>query len=109
VPYARGNRLLRNVTSGWALDSLFRANTAPPVNVITGVFPSFALNWNTDAEYQRPNLVPGQPLYLYGSQYPGGKRINPAAFITPANQGDLGRNALRGFVALGRPRGATYL
>ena len=47
-------------------------------------------------------LVPGQPFYLYGSQYPGGKRINPAAFIAPADtftQGDLGRNALRGFGA----------
>jgi len=36
------------------------------------------------------------------SQYPGGKRINAAAFRVPASsvaQGDLGRNTLRGFGA----------
>jgi len=46
-------------------------------------------------------------LYLYGSQYPGGKALNPNAFVAaPINpvtmleeQGDLGRNALRGFPA----------
>jgi hypothetical protein len=47
-------------------------------------------------------------LYLSGSQYPGGKALNLAAFIVPPTdpttglplrQGDLGRNALRGFGA----------
>jgi len=53
------------------------------------------------ALYPRPNLVPGVPLELYRSQYPGGKIINPAAF-TPApvgQQGNFGRNVLRGFGA----------
>jgi hypothetical protein len=38
---------------------------------------------------------------LYGSQYPGGKIFNSAAFTpTPAGQqGDFGRNVLRGFGA----------
>jgi hypothetical protein len=39
------------------------------------------------------------PLELFGSQYPGGKIFNKAAF-TPApvgQQGDFGRNVLRGF------------
>lgn len=101
VPGTHRNRTLEVLTHGWALDSLFRVNTALPVNVTTGVFPAFGLNWNTDAGYQRPNLVSGQPLYLYGP-YPGGRRINPAAFSTPASsfaQGNLGRNALRGFGA----------
>jgi hypothetical protein len=49
-------------------------------------------------------VVPNQPFYLYGSQYPGGKAINPAAFQNPTVsgtqfQGNLGRNALRGFGA----------
>ena len=49
----------------------------------------------------RPNLVPGQPLYLYGSGYPGGKSYNAAAFSNPppGTQGNLGRNVLRGFGA----------
>jgi hypothetical protein len=50
---------------------------------------------------QRPDLVPNVPVYLYGSQYPGGKALNPLAFSPPPSgqQGDLGRNALRAFGA----------
>ena len=49
----------------------------------------------------RPNVVPGVPLELYGSQYPGGKIFNTAAFTAPPSgqQGDFGRNVLRGFGA----------
>jgi hypothetical protein len=38
---------------------------------------------------------------FYGSQYPGGKAFNAAAFTPPPSgqQGDLGRNVLRGFGA----------
>jgi hypothetical protein len=51
--------------------------------------------------YPRPNVVPGQPLELYGSQYPGGKILNSAAFSAPptGQQGDFGRNVLRAFGA----------
>ena len=51
---------------------------------------------------QRPDIVPGVPFYLYPFGAPGGKVINPVAFATPVPataQGDLGRNALRGFAA----------
>jgi hypothetical protein len=45
-------------------------------------------------------VVPGVPLYLDESNAPGGKIINAEAFSVPAvGQGDLGRNALRGFGA----------
>jgi hypothetical protein len=49
----------------------------------------------------RPDVVPGVPLELFGSQYPGGKIFNKAAFIPPAQgqQGDFARNVLRGFGA----------
>jgi len=56
----------------------------------------------------RPDAVPGVPRYLYGRQYPGGKAFNPAAFVdppidpnsgNPLRQGNLGRNAMRGFGA----------
>jgi hypothetical protein len=54
-----------------------------------------------NALYPRPNVVPGVPLVLYGSQYPGGKASNPAAFAPPptGQQGNFGRNVLRGFGA----------
>jgi hypothetical protein len=51
---------------------------------------------------QRPNVVLGVPFYLDQPNAPGGKVINPAAFSTPVPataQGNLGRNALRGFGA----------
>jgi len=41
---------------------------------------------------------PGVPLAFYGAGYPGGKIFNTAAFTNPpGQQGDFGRNVLRGF------------
>ena len=56
----------------------------------------------------RPDEVSGQPVYLYGPWFPGRKAFNPAAFTgppvdadgNPLRQGDVGRNALRGFGAV---------
>jgi hypothetical protein len=46
------------------------------------------------------NLVAGQPLYLYGTQYPGGRSVNKAAFLaTGNNAGNEPRNYIRGFGA----------
>jgi hypothetical protein len=46
-------------------------------------------------------LNPGVPLVLYGPGYAGGKVFNSEAFTpTPTGeQGDFGRNVLRGFAA----------
>ena len=47
----------------------------------------------------RPDVRTDVPLYLADASVPGGRRINPDAFFVPADegQGNLGRNALRGF------------
>jgi len=67
----------------------------------------FSFNGSFDVAV-RPDVVSGQPFYLFGPQYPGGKAFNPAAFTSPPvdpstfnplRQGNLGRNALRGFGA----------
>jgi Carboxypeptidase regulatory-like domain/TonB-dependent Receptor Plug Domain/TonB dependent receptor len=80
------------LTRGWGLDSIVTARSALPVDV-TSYFSSLSVS-----SYVRPNVVPGVPFSLYGPEYPGGKAINPAAFVKdPNGQGDLGRNALRGF------------
>ena len=51
-----------------------------------------------------PIGVPGVPLYLHGSQYPGGEAVNPAAFTDPpccnafngpTRQGNFARNVIR--------------
>jgi hypothetical protein len=48
------------------------------------------------------DVVSGQPIYLYGSKYPGGKAINPQAFLLPpvGDLGDAPRNFVRGFGAI---------
>jgi Carboxypeptidase regulatory-like domain/TonB dependent receptor len=84
------------VLNGWGLDARLIARTPFPItlggNLVTDP--------TTGTEYAGGlNLVPGQAIYLHGSQYPGGKAINPAAFSLPANgaSGDAPRNFVRGF------------
>jgi hypothetical protein len=99
-----GNSFVNYLVNGWAVDSLFRSNSAAPINISTGVF-SFGLVYNETATNQRPDRDPSQPLWvplssIDGIAVPGGKRINPLAFKTPAStfvQGDFARNGVRGF------------
>jgi hypothetical protein len=96
LPSPQSNKIAHVALGGWSVDSFIFARTAPPVNVTAGY--SFA----DGAAFEfRPNVVPGMPLELFGSQYPGGKIFNSAAFTAPpqGQQGDFGRNALRGFGA----------
>jgi hypothetical protein len=87
---------LPSVLRGWSIDSFIFARSAPPVNVVGGSF--FAAGTQLAP---RPNLNPGVPLEIHGSQFPGGKIFNRAAFTAaPAGtQGNFGRNVLRGFGA----------
>jgi len=94
--------ILKQVFGNWSTDSIIYARSAPPVNVVTGQnpFPGTVLSGANSV--QRPDVIPDVPLYLHVSGAPGGKVINAAAFVTPVPntaQGDLGRNALRGFGA----------
>jgi hypothetical protein len=51
---------------------------------------ALGLGWDN---YRRPDLVPGEPVWL-----PGGRELNPRAFRAPLGmQGTLGRNAIPGF------------
>jgi hypothetical protein len=96
LPAPQSNKIAHVALGGWSVDSFIFARTAPPVNVTAGY--SFA----DGAAFEfRPNVVPGVPLELFESQYPGGKAFNPAAFTPPptGQQGDFGRNVLRGFGA----------
>lgn len=106
VPALRGNAVTNAILRGWSVENVFQAHSAPPITVYDGQFFS---TFNKFSALVRPDIVKGQPLYLYGSQYPGGKALNRAAFTDPPSgidpitgqlvllrQGDLGRNALRG-------------
>jgi hypothetical protein len=104
IPALKTNFFTKAMTDGWSVDNNVQIHSAPPVDLIEGgVYSTFKL---TNSLIQvRPDVVPGQPLYVYGPEYPGGKALNPAAFTSPPTdssgnplrQGDLGRNALRGF------------
>jgi len=105
----------KTLFGGWSLNNFLIARTAPPVTpTASTVFG------NSYFFTPRTNIVPGVPLYLYGSGYPGGKILNNSpltaaqiasagcvgtvakgAFCTPPSgtQGNLGRNSVRGYGA----------
>ena len=70
------------------------------MNVTTGANP-FPSALTTANSVQRPDLLPGAPLWIADPNVADGKRINPAAFSNPVGtlQGNLGRNAVNGFGA----------
>ncbi len=111
IPTMNKNPLVKAMLRGWSLQNVFQARSALPVDAnfsnTTQLFGSVVA--------VRPDLVSGIPLYLYGSQYPGGKAFNNTVdpsrpgclgpFCPPpknssggfVRQGDFGRNVLRGF------------
>jgi len=116
VPSTRMNAFTNAILRGWSLQNVIQAHSATPVDITDSIFFKFGAGYITNI---RPDVVPGKPLYLFGPQYPSGKAFNPAAFTNPptnpagcnpgppsfdfpcnpARQGNLGRNALRGFGA----------
>jgi hypothetical protein len=96
IPSPGPNEFARAALGGWSIDTFITARSAPPVNLTDG----FTFAGGGDI-MPRPDVVPGVPMVSYGSQYPGGKIFNSAAFSAPAagEQGDFGRNVLRGFGA----------
>jgi hypothetical protein len=101
LPAIGAGRFTRVLLKGWSVENVIQAHSALPLNVFDGEF--FEL-FNATA-LVRPDIVPGEPFYLRGRQYPGNLALNRAAFASPptdANgnplrQGNLGRNVLTGF------------
>jgi len=102
---AHYNAFPRAIMRGWSVESFIVGRSAQPVDLSDTNFSGFDSSVQANI---RPDVIPGQPFYLYGAQYPGGKAFNPAAFTNPPvdpttgnplRQGDLGRNVLRGFGA----------
>jgi len=95
-------RELRPILGSWSMDSILYVRSAPPLTVVTGNNPYPYVSLSGSNSVQRPNVVPGVPLYVHQALAPGGKVINAAAFRTPSpasSQGNLGRNSIRGFGA----------
>jgi Carboxypeptidase regulatory-like domain/TonB dependent receptor len=96
IPAPLRNPALHAILNNWSIASIYAIRTALPVNVTVG---RGDVDGDPSLFVTRPDLVPDAPLYIHNSILPGGKGINPAAFSVPieVHQGDLGRNALRGF------------
>jgi Carboxypeptidase regulatory-like domain/TonB-dependent Receptor Plug Domain len=99
LPNLKNHGAIGALARSWALSGVVQARTGFPINVVSS---SIQIPGVTAQTSLRPDLVPGVPVWLRGSQYPGGRALNPAAFdsATPAadgRQGDLGRNAISGF------------
>jgi len=89
LPFAR-----KHWYGGWDWSGIATARTGLPLNVTISRKATDVVDGNT-LSAERPNLVPGVPLYLdYGTT---GRWINPAAFSIPAvgTWGNFGRNVLR--------------
>jgi len=95
TPRSAGKSFHSSLLHGWGLDGIIHARTGFPITVLDSDY-SQALSF---ANVFRPNLVPGQPIWLADPSVPGGRRLNSAAFQPALNQmqGDLGRNAIAGF------------
>jgi hypothetical protein len=120
IPSPRSKPFVNIITRGWSLHGIIQAHSAPPVTIANHTFSQLTNGFTPDI---RPDVTPGIPLYLFGSQFPGGKAINniPGAVPggcpdgsqslgpfcnpptdangNPIRQGNLGRNTLRGFGA----------
>jgi len=98
LPRLTEGRLVNALLNDWALDARLSARTSFPITPGGQLITDPA----TGEQYSsRLNIVPGQPSYLYGPQYPGGRAINRSAFSQPpaGTIGNAPRNSLRGFGA----------
>jgi hypothetical protein len=79
---------------GWELAGIASARTGLPVNVTVSRTAAAMLDGNNSS--QRPNLVPGVPIYAANQTI--NTWFNPAAFSAPANLawGNLGRYIANG-------------
>jgi Carboxypeptidase regulatory-like domain/TonB-dependent Receptor Plug Domain len=103
IPGVSRRGTLSALTRDWSADSVIVARTGFPFNA--AVYSSSPDPGGYVAS--RPDLVSGQPFYLYGAQCvailgspcAGGKGLNPAAFSVPSSvrQGTEGRNDIPGF------------
>ena len=92
IPGTSKEHLLSVLSRDWSIDALVVARSGLPFNALV-------LTTSIGGAYPRPNLVPGQPLWIPNSLAAGGKSLNPAAFTPPqaGQQGSEGRNDIPGF------------
>jgi hypothetical protein len=100
LPFGHGKQYLSSgpaseILGGWSLSGLATARTGTPINITVSRKAAALPDGNTSS--QRPNLVPGVPIYAATQSIPN-VWFNPAAFTAPANGtwGNLGRYIANG-------------
>jgi hypothetical protein len=100
LPFGPGQRFLNShsvageIFGGWQLSGIATAESGQPLDITINLDPSVVPDG--DANYTRPDLVPGVPIYPAHQTI--NSWLNPAAFAAPApgTWGNLGRNVARG-------------
>jgi hypothetical protein len=79
----------------WAIDGLLKVRSGLPVDIV--VLP--LVSYNGVQQRLRPDIVPGQPAWIDDATAPGGRKLNPNAWVAPPNgqPGNLPRNSVRSF------------
>jgi hypothetical protein len=104
-PTPKVDRFAKAFLREWSVDNFVLVRSSAPVDLTDENFSEFESGASASV---RPDVVQGAPLYLYGSQYPGGKALNGGGFAdppadpttgNPLRQGNLPRNKLRAFGA----------
>jgi hypothetical protein len=109
IPTFGNNSFVRAIARNWGVDSTVYLLSGQPIDLSAGT----AVIEDGITIFVRPDLVPGVPIWIEQAGVPGGRRINPAAFVNPpynpgfninncggfncfARQGSLARNAVYG-------------
>ncbi len=88
LPFGTGKRFLNEggvlgkIVGGWSFSSVGIWHTGHPLTVTMNISPTQLPDGN-DQTNQRPDLVPGVPLFLPGGVQDHTLPINPAAFAPP--------------------------
>jgi carboxypeptidase family protein/TonB-dependent receptor-like protein len=93
IPGLKRGGLASVLTKDWSVDTVVVARAGFPFNALI-----FGVGVQGVA-FTRPDLVPGQPVWISNPLAPGGKTLNASAFSVPATvrQGTEGRNDIPGF------------
>jgi hypothetical protein len=92
IPMASRKGFVSALTKDWSLEGLVVTRTGFPFNAVV-------LTSTIAGARPRPDLVPGQAVWISNPGAGGGKSLNPDAFVAPpiGEQGSEGRNDIRGF------------
>jgi hypothetical protein len=94
LPAATRSDLVSLLSRGWSIDAVVVARSGFPFNMLVSENSPL-----TGFAFTRPDIVPGQSVWIDSPTAPGGKEINSNAFVTPQSprQGTEPRNSIKGF------------